>query len=95
MADLENLKENLANFLLKHYKLNALQIQQGLELDNDAVCSHELAKMVNKFVSSKKLNGTHWVAVANNMVKINRFNRQDKTKKNKHPTTASTIKHGW
>ena len=95
MADLESLKENLANYLLKHFKLNSSLIQQGLELNNDDVCSHELARMVNKFVYSKKLNSTHWVAVANNVVKINRFSHKNKAKKNKKPVTASTIRHGW
>jgi hypothetical protein len=51
--------------------------------------------MVNKFVYRKNLNGTHWVEVKNNVVKINRFKKEKKAKVNKHPTTASTIKHGW
>jgi hypothetical protein len=29
------------------------------------------------------------------VVKINRFKHEKKEKKNKHPVTASTIKHGW
>ena len=94
MADLEGLKENLASFLLKHFKLNSLLIEQGLELDHDVVGSHELAKMVSKYVASKKMNGTHWVDVADNVVKIKRFNRQNK-KVNKRPVTPSTIRHGW
>jgi len=95
MADLEDEKKSLANFLLKHSKLNALLTDRGLELNADEVVSHELARMVNKFICSKKLNLTHWVSVANNVVKINRFNRKKDEKKNKHPVTASTIKHGW
>lgn len=94
MADLESLKENLANYLLKHFKLNSLLIEQGLELNHDDVGSHNLAKMVNKYVSSKKLNSTHWVDVSNNVVKIRRFNHKNK-KENKHPVTPSLIKHGW
>ncbi|MGD0645220.1 MAG: hypothetical protein ABSA75_09970, partial [Candidatus Bathyarchaeia archaeon] len=59
------------------------------------VSTHALARMVNKFVYRKNLNSTHWVTVENNVVKINRFKQQKKAKKNRHPVTASTIKHGW
>ena len=61
----------------------------------DDVSTYALARDVTKFVYRKNLNGTHWVNVKNNVVAINRFNNQKKEKKNKHPTTASTIKHGW
>jgi hypothetical protein len=59
------------------------------------VSSFALARMVTKFVYRKNLNSTHWVTVKNNEVKINRFEHKKEVKKNKHPTTASTIKHGW
>ncbi len=61
----------------------------------EVVSTYKLARWVNKFVYRKNLNSTHWVAVKNNVVKINRFEHQKKIKKNKHPTTPSTIKHGW
>jgi hypothetical protein len=93
LADLRGEKESLAKFLLKHFKLNSSPNTEGLEL-NDEVLSYALAKMVNKFLYSKRLNLTHWVSVENNVVKINKFNFK-KEKKNKHPVTASTIRHGW
>jgi hypothetical protein len=69
--------------------------QDGLALNGDDVSTFELQRMVTKFVNSKKLNSSHFVAVENNAVKIKRFNRKKEEKKNKHPQTASTIKHGW
>ncbi len=95
VADLDGEKENLANFLRSQFKLNSSITSVGLELNMEDVSSFALARMVTKFVYRKHLNGMHWVTVENNVVKINRFKRQKEVRKNKHPTTASTIKHGW
>ncbi len=95
MADLEDEKESLANFLRKHFKLNPAVKEEGLELRGEEVSTFELQRMVTKFVNSKRLNLTHWVAAEGNAVKIKRFNRERKGKKSKHPVTASTIRHGW
>jgi len=83
MADLDGEKENLANFLLSHYKLNSSMTSKGLELNMDDVTIISLASMVNKFVYHKNLNSTHWVTVENNVVKINKFKGSNK-KKEKH-----------
>jgi len=95
MGDLDGEKENLANFLRRQFGLNSSITSEGLELEMEAVSTYKLARGVNKFVYRKNLNSTHWVDVKNNVVKINRFEHQKKIKKNKHPTTPSTIKHGW
>jgi hypothetical protein len=95
MNDLDSEKESLANFLHKHFKLDSSLNQLGLELNGANVSTYELSRMVTKFVNSKGLNRTHWVNVEGNAVKINRFKQQNKEKKNKHPVTASVIKHGW
>ena len=95
MGDLDGEKENLAKFLLSQFKLNSTIIPEGLKLNMDDVSTYALARGVTKFVYRKNLNGTHWVTVENNVVKINRFKHQKEAKKNKHPTTPSTIKHGW
>ena len=95
MNDLDGEKDSLSNFLQKHFKLNSSLNQEGLELNGAEVSTYELLRMVNKFVNSKGLNRTHWVNVEGNAVKINRFRQQNKEKKNKHPVTASVIKHGW
>jgi len=95
MADLDSEKENLAKFLLSQFKLNSSITSEGLELNMDDVSTYALARDVTKFVYHKNLNSTHWITVKNNVVKINRFKHSKKEKKNKHPTTPSTIKHGW
>lgn len=95
MVDLDEQKESLANFLQKHNKLESKIIRDGLELNGVDVSAFELQRMVNKFVNSKGLNLTHWVVVESNVVKIRRFNKKKEDKKNKHPQTAATIKHGW
>jgi predicted DNA-binding protein len=95
MGDLDGEKENLAKFLQSQFKLNSSIVREGLELSMDDVSTFALARDVTKFVYRKHLNVTHWVDVKNNVVKINRFEHKKEIKKNKHPTTASTIKHGW
>lgn len=95
IGDLDCEIENLAKFLNSQFKLNPSVIPGGLELSIDDVSTFALARLVTKFVYRKNLNGTHWVDVKNNVVRINRFKPQKKTKVNKHPTTPSTIKHGW
>ncbi len=95
IGDLDDEIENLARFLNSQFKLNSSKIHGGLALNMDDVSTYALARMVTKFVYRKNLNGTHWVNVKNNVVKINRFKPQKKVKTNKHPTTASTIHHGW
>jgi len=95
MADLDGEKENLANFLRSQFALNSSVTPNGLELNMEDVSTFALARKVTKFVYRKNLSSTHWVNVENNVVKINRFKHEKKAKKNKHPVTASTIKHGW
>jgi hypothetical protein len=95
MADVDGEKEKLADFLSKHFKLKPSLNERGLEVSTAEVSTFELARMVTKFVNSKGLNRTHWVNVQGNVVKLNRFNRQDKSKKNKNPVGPSTISHGW
>ena len=95
MADLDSEKDSLANFLLKHFKLKSKLIIDGLELNGADVSTFELQRMVTKFLNSKKLNSTHWAGVEGSVVKTKRFNRKKEEKKNKHPQTAATIKHGW
>ena len=95
MGDLDEETENLAKFLLSQFKLKSSAIPEGLELNMDEVSTYALARNVTKFLYRKNLNNTYWVTVKSNVVKINRFAHKKETKKNKHPTTASTIKHGW
>ena len=96
IADLDNEKEALANFLRSKFKLNSSITLKGLELNMDDVSTYSLARMVNKFVYHKNLNGTHWVTVENTVVKINRFKGKTK-KKEKHKKTRphQNITQSW
>ena len=95
MGDLDGEKENLANFLHSHFALNSKITSGGLALNMEEASTYTVARGVTKFVYRKNLNSTHWVTVENNVVKIKRFKNQKSAKNNKHPVTASTIKHGW
>jgi hypothetical protein len=95
MGDLDAEKENLANFLRSQFALSSTITPGGLALNMEEAPTFAVARGVTKFVYRKNLNSTHWVTVENNVVKINRFKNHKADKKNKHPVTASTIKHGW
>ena len=96
MADLDDEKENLANFLRSHFKLNSSTTPKGLELNMEDVATYSLARMVNKFVYHKNLNSTHWVTVENNVVKINRFKGAIKKKeKHKKSMPHQSITQSW
>jgi hypothetical protein len=96
MADLDGEKENLANFLHSHFKLNSSITLKGLELNMDDASTFSLARMVNKFVYHKNLNSTHWVTVENNVVKINRFKGTTKKKeKPKKSMPHQNITQSW
>ena len=96
MADLDGEKENLANFLRSHFKLNSSITPKGLELNMEDVSTYSLARMVNKFVYHKNLNSTHWVTTENNVVKINRFKGTTKKKeKQKKSMPHQTAPQSW
>jgi hypothetical protein len=95
LADLDVEKENLANFLCSQFKLNASITPKGLELNMDDVPTYSLAIMVKKFVYRKNLSSTHWVAVENNVVKINRFKGSTKKEKRKKSMPHQNISQSW
>ena len=96
MADLDSEKESLAVFLRSQFKLNSSITSKGLELNLDDVPTYSLAIMVKKFVYHKNLNSTHWVAVENNVVKINRFKVAVKKKeKHKKSMPHQNISQSW
>ena len=78
IGDLENEKENLANFLRTQFRLNSSLTRKGLELKMEEGSTQTVTRMVNKFVYRKNLNRTHCVTVEKNVVKISRFKKQKK-----------------
>ena len=95
MGDLDVEKENLANFLRSHFKLNSSITPKGLELNMEDVPTYSLARMVNKFVYHKNLNRTHWVTVENNVVKINKFKGTAKKETHKKSLPHQNITQSW
>ena len=95
MYEMPSERENLSNFLLKHFKLKSSMTDYGLELKMEEVSTHALVRMVTKFIYQYHLNSTFWVNCQNNVVKVNRFAHKKEKKKNKNAVTASTISHGW
>ena len=80
IGDLENEKENLANFLRAHFRINSSVTRKGLELKMEDDSPRTLTRMVNKFVYRRKLNCTHCVTARKNVVKISRFNKPKKNR---------------
>ena len=96
MADLNDEKENLSNFLRSQFSLNSSITPKGLELKMEDVPTYSLVRMVKKFVYHKNLNSTHWVTVENNVVKIYRFKGTTKKKeKHKKSTPHQNITQSW
>jgi len=95
MREMANERENLMSFLRTHFRLHSTLSDSGLAINREDTSPQDLMRMVTKFVYHKNLNGTHWVALENNTIKINKFKHQKEKKKNKNAVTASTIKHGW
>ncbi len=96
MADLDDEKENLANFLRSHSKLNSLITSRGLEINVEEVSVFALAELVKKFVYHKNLNSSHWVTVESNVVKINKFKGSTKKKeKHKKSPPHQNVTQSW
>ena len=95
MADLKPDKQKLAEFLFSEFKLNSELVPEGLALNEAEAPAYSLVRMVTKFLHRKNLSNKYWVSAETNAVRINKFNHEKKTKENKHPTTASIMKHGF
>ena len=93
LGDLQNEKENLANFLQLHLKVSVSQKGNKLRVNSEKVSLPELRHIVNKFVYHRDLNVTHWVSVEGSTVKINRFKdtnkKKEKTEKEPPHQTAA------
>jgi translation initiation factor IF-3 len=95
MADLEDEKTNLADFLQSQYKLNSTITPKGLELNTEDTQTSSVLIMVKKFIHNKNLSSTHGVNAENNVVKIYKFKGNTK-KKEKHDKTAhQNITQSW
>lgn len=97
LGDLDKERERLNIFLNTKLKIEFTPSQNKLVSDSDGVSPQDLERVVNKFIYQRKLNGSHWVSLEKNTVKINTFKNKEKKheKQKKNATTPSTIAHGW
>jgi hypothetical protein len=95
LGDLQNEKENLANFLQLHLKVSVSQTADKLGVNSEKVSLPELRHIVNKFVYHRDLNVTHWVSVEGSTVKINRFNVIEKKETQEKEPPHQTAAQSW
>jgi len=96
LGELANEGEALSDFLRSKLKGDVILNGDKLTVDSESLSPKELKKLVNKFVYRRNLMNKYWVALENNLVRINKFKRSEKKKKpRKKGTPPSTIRHGW
>lgn len=96
LGELEDERETLSSFLQSKLNVDIHSSGNKLLVDSENISSKELKRLVNMFVYHRNLMNKHWVALEDNVVKINKFKRSKKHEKRKGKgTQPSTIKHGW
>ncbi len=88
LGDLQNEKGNLASFLQTNLNVSVAQGENKLIIDSEKLSVLELHHSVAKYIHRHNLGRTHWVAVQDKIVKINRF-EGSKKKKEKHDKNSS------
>ena len=96
LGELEDERESLSNFLRLKLKVDVTSSGNKVLVDFENLSSNELKRTVNKFVYHRNLMDKYWVALENDVVKINKLERAEKKEKRKKKgTPPSTIRHGW
>jgi len=96
LGELENEKESLSSFLRSKLKVDVTSSGNKVLVDSENLSPEELKRLVNKFVYRQNLMNKYWVALENDVVKINKFKRAEKKEKGKRKgIPPSTIRHGW
>lgn len=97
LGDLQGEKEKLASFLQSHLKIDTTPSKDGLTITPEGTSPTELKNAVNKFIYHRNLNGTHWVSLELDVVKINKFKSGKKPEPKKHKKTPQheTITQSW
>jgi len=88
-------KEFLSNFLDSKLENEVTLSGNKIFVTQDSLSPEDLKTLVNKFVYHQHLNHKFWVALEGNVVKVNKFKRNEKKDKEKQGPIPSTIKHGW
>jgi hypothetical protein len=95
LGKLKNEHESLCSFLSSKLESEVVLRGNKILIPHDSLSAEKLKQLVNKFVYHQHLNHTFWVELEGNVVKLNKFERNEKKTKQKHGTVPSTIKHGW
>ena len=95
LGELKDECEALSSFLSSKLKVNVTSNGNKIFVDSNSSLSNELKRLVNKFVYRRRLNHKYWVALEDDVVKVNKFKRFEKKKKEEKGPIPSTIKHGW
>jgi len=96
LGELEDEREPLSTFLSLKLKVDVTSSGNKVLVDSENLSPEELKKLVNKFVYRQNLMNKYWVALENDVVKINKFKRAEKKEKGKRKgIPPSTIRHGW
>ena len=96
LGELEDEGEFLSSFLRSKLKVDVTSSGNKVLVDSEDLSSKELEKIVNKFVYHRNIMNKYWVALEDDVVKINRLKPSEKKEKRKRKgTPPSTVKHGW
>ena len=95
LGELKDELEALSRFLNSKLKNEVISINKKIVVDSNFSSSNELKRLVTKFVYRKNLSHKYWVELKGDGVKINKFKRFKKKKKERKGPIPSTIKHGW
>ena len=95
LGELKDECEALSSFLSSKLKINVTSNDNKIFVDSNSSLSNELKRLVNKFVYRRRLNHKYWVTLEGDVVKVNKFKRFEKKKKEEKGPIPSTIKHGW
>ena len=98
VGDLRDEREHLGSFLNSKLKVEVISNQNRLDVASDALSPKDLEHAVTKFVYHQNLNGTHFVSLEGNVVKINRFKNAKPNKSEKQKKTGAqhqTVTQSW
>ena len=97
LGDLKEEKEQLTSFLKSSLKVEVTPQRDKLILESEKLAPREIQHLVTKFVYRRNLNGTHWVSLEGNTVKIKTFEgvKKKKPKKTKKGSLHATLPQSW
>ena len=96
-GELKEEKERLTSFLKAALKVEVTPSQDKLTVESEKIPAAELQRVVTKFIYKRNLNGSHWVSLDGNTVKINTFEgaKKKKSEKNKKGAAHATLPQSW